>query len=210
MISGRSKDALEVLRADPDLSVRELAQRARDGAGAILERWSIPESQAAKLAALAETTLMQIEEIVFATETTIELNLARSAEPERWERLERLSKGQKATAILLLLLLESAGPPVVDQPEDDLDNTFISEDVVPSLRREKRTRQFLFATHNANIPVLADAELIVGLSPSGEAGIGRAEVLPGHVGSIDVEAVQKLVEDRLEGGHAAFELRRQK
>jgi len=78
--------------------------------------------------------------------------------------------GQKATAVLLLLLLESEAPLVVDQPKDDLDNRFITEGVVPKMREEKRRLQFVFATHNANIPVLGDAELIVGLTDSGEAG----------------------------------------
>ena len=60
-------------------------------------------------------------------------------------------------------------PWLVDQPEDDLDNRFITDGVVPIVRQEKRRRQFVFSTHNANIPVLGDAELIVGLTAAGEA-----------------------------------------
>jgi hypothetical protein len=48
--------------------------------------------------------------------------------------------------VLLLLLLESDAPLVVDQPEDDLDNRFITEGIVPKMRQEKRRRQFIFAT----------------------------------------------------------------
>ena len=99
---------------------------------------------------------------------------------------------------------------MVDQPEDDLDNRFITEGVVPRMREEKRRRQFVFSTHNANIPVLGDAELIVGLSAVGEAGQGRAQVPAEHVGSIDSEPVRELVEELLEGGRAAFETRRLK
>lgn len=69
---------------------------------------------------------------------------------------------EKATAVLLLLLLESDAPLVVDQPEDDLDNRFITERVVPKMGQEKRRRQFS-SPHNANIPVLGDAELIAAL-----------------------------------------------
>ena len=69
-----------------------------------------------------------------------------------------------------------AGPLVIDQPEDDLDNRFITEGVVPRMNDEKRRRQVVFATHNANIPVLGDAELIVGLSATGEADQGRAKL----------------------------------
>jgi len=49
------------------------------------------------------------------------------------------------------------------------DNRFITEGVVPIMRDEKRRRQFVFSTHNANIPVLGDAELILGLGRSGKA-----------------------------------------
>ena len=95
---------------------------------------------------------------------------------------EDLSTGQKATAVLLLLLLESGAPLLVDQPEDDLDNRFITEGIVPRMCEDKQCRQFIFSTHNANIPVLGDAELIVRLSAAGEAASGRARVAPGAHG----------------------------
>jgi ABC-type Na+ transport system ATPase subunit NatA len=124
--------------------------------------------------------------------------------------LEHLSTGQKATAVLLLLLLESDAPLVVDQPEDDLDNRFITEGVVPIMRDEKRRRQFVFSTHNANIPVLGDAELILGLGAKGEGKEGQAMILPEFMGSIDGQPVRELVEEILEGGKTAFEMRRLK
>ena len=127
-----------------------------------------------------------------------------------WEALDDLSTGQKATAVLLLVLLESDAPLIVDQPEDDLDNRFITEGVVPKMREEKRRRQFIFATHNANIPVLGDAELIAALSASGEAGRGHAEIPADCEGSIDSTTVRELVEEILEGGREAFEMRRLK
>jgi hypothetical protein len=113
--------------------------------------------------------------------------------------------------VLLLLLLESEAPLVVDQPEDDLDNRFITEGVVPIMRQEKRRRQFVFSTHNANIPVLGDAELILGLA-SGEVGEGHARIATKHMGSIDSRPVRELVEEILEGGKdalrdAAFQVR---
>ena len=76
------------------------------------------------------------------------------------------------------------------------------------MREEKQCRQFLFSTHNANIPVLGDAELIVGLSATGEAEHGRARIAPEHMGSIDAKPVRELVEEILEGGKEAFERRR--
>jgi hypothetical protein len=111
----------------------------------------------------------------------------------------------------LLLLHESAAPLVVDQPEDDLDNRFITVGLVPRMREEKRRRQFVFSTHNANIPVLGDAELILGLRATGEGGDrGHAEIPREHAGSIDSESVREFVEEILEGGREAFEMRRRK
>ena len=99
---------------------------------------------------------------------------------------------------------------MVDQPEDDLDNRFITDGVVPIVRQEKRRRQFVFSTHNANIPVLGDAELIVGLTAAGEGRGGRARVPREAMGSIDARLVRELVEEILEGGKTAFEMRRAK
>ena len=114
--------------------------------------------------------------------------------------------------MLLLLLLESDAPLIVDQPEDDLDNRFITEGVVPKMREEKRRRQFVFSSHNANIPVLGDAELILGMTASGSGEIeeGRARIAPEHMGSIDAKPVRDLVGQILEGGKEAFETRRLK
>ena len=78
------------------------------------------------------------------------------------------------------------------------------------MREEKRRRQFLFATHNANIPVLGDAELILGLSAAGEGESGSAKTVPEYTGSIDARPVRELIQELLEGGEDAFERRRRK
>lgn len=135
--SGRIKETLDVFGAADQLSARDLADRIREVPATIVERYGVSPNQAERLSAMNEEATMEIEEIAFPTETTIELNLGRTGDLTQWQRLENLSKGQKATAILLLVLLESEGPLIVDQPEDDLDNTFISDDVVPTVRREK-------------------------------------------------------------------------
>ncbi|MCA9712967.1 MAG: hypothetical protein KDK70_44490, partial [Myxococcales bacterium] len=73
------------------------------------------------------------------------------------------SVGEKSTAILSLLLSAGDQPIIIDQPEDDLDNQYVYNVVVDLLRRRKFSRQIIIATHNANIPVNGDAELIVAL-----------------------------------------------
>ena len=209
-IGGRLSEAINVLRQTENLSLPAFVQACREDADAIVAGFGIPRAQAERLAKTPDATLMQVEELDVPSTTKIELNTAPLHEVENWQTLDQLSTGQKATAVLLLLLLESDAPLVVDQPEDDLDNRFITEGVVPRMREEKRRRQFLFSTHNANIPVLGDAELILGLSASGEADSGGAKVAPEHMGAIDARPVRELVEELLEGGEEAFERRRRK
>lgn len=115
-----------------------------------------------------------------------------------------LSTGQKSTAILSLILVERGAPLVIDQPEDDLDNEFIFREIVKTLRREKERRQFIVATHNANIPVSGDAELIVLLKADHENGWAELS------GSIDDPEIREPVEIILEGGKDAFLLRQSK
>jgi len=209
-VGGRLSEALNILRDYPDLSLPEFVERCRQGPDAIRKTYAISPAQAERLASATPETLLQLEELELQPTTTIQLNTAAPGEPPSWQALGELSTGQKATAVLLLLLLESDSPLIIDQPEDDLDNRFITDGVVPRMREEKRRRQFVFSTHNANIPVLGDAELILGLSPSGEAESGHAEIKTEHMGSIDDSAVRGLVEDILEGGKEAFETRRLK
>lgn len=209
-VGGRLSEAIEALRRKETLSVRELARTCREGAAVLTADFGVPPAQAERLARAPAETHMRIEELDLPCSTKIELNVAATGEAPRWQALDALSTGQKATAVLLLLLLESDAPLVVDQPEDDLDNRFITEGIVPRMRDGKRRRQFLFSTHNANIPVLGDAELILGLSATGEAGGGHATIAPEHVGSIDADPVRALVEELLEGGQDAFERRRRK
>ena len=210
-IGGRLSEAIDQLREASDLSLPEFVKCCRDGSEAIRAAYSIPSAQAERLSKATPEILMRIEELELSSTTAISLNTATVGASPNWQPLEKLSTGQKATAILLLLLLESDAPLIVDQPEDDLDNRFITDGVVPKMREEKRRRQFVFSTHNANIPVLGDAELILGLTASGDAdNDGTSAIKPEHVGSIDSHQVRELVEEILEGGKDAFETRKRK
>jgi DNA repair ATPase RecN len=209
-VGGRLSETVEALSGMEELSLPEFADAWRSGRASLEKRFRLPGTQADKLVEAGPEVVMEIEELELPPTATIELNVAADESNPAWEVLDDLSTGQKATAVLLLLLLESDAPLVVDQPEDDLDNRFITEGVVPEMRREKRRRQFIFATHNANIPVLGDAELIAALSASGEAGRGHADIPVECEGSIDSAKVRELVEEILEGGREAFEMRRLK
>ena len=209
-VGGNLAAALDRLDSLNQLSLPELAQRCRQGRESLMNHYDLPSGAAERIAQADPVLFMRIEELDLPATTMIELNTAPEGAPAVWQTLQALSTGQKATAVLLLLLLESESPLIVDQPEDDLDNRFITEGVVPIIRHEKRRRQFVFSTHNANIPVLGDAELILGLDATGEAMEGHAKIASEHMGSIDSQPVRELVEEILEGGKAAFEMRRSK
>lgn len=210
-MGGQLKKTIDILSRDKMFELSQFVENCRKGAEAVRQHYpTITQWQAKSLAAAPEGVLMRLEVLELPSTTEIHLNTAPRNKTPSWRAIDDLSTGQKATAVLLLLLLESDAPLIVDQPEDDLDNRFITESVVPSIREEKFRRQFIFSTHNANIPVLGDAEMVLGLSASGEASHGHACIAREHMGSIDTRSVRELVEDILEGGKAAFEMRRLK
>jgi AAA domain, putative AbiEii toxin, Type IV TA system len=115
---------------------------------------------------------------------------------------KELSFGQKAAILLGVLLFSDRDDPlVIDQPEDHLDSAFISNSVVKTLRRVKERRQVIVATHNANIAVLGDAELIVPLRSWGGKGLIVDR------GSVDSEPTRERACTILEGGEDAYRRR---
>jgi hypothetical protein len=108
------------------------------------------------------------------------------------------------SVLLLLLLATLSEPLIIDQPEDNLDNRFIWEGVRPRVRALKGQRQLVFSTHNANIPVLGDAELVIVL----ESTAGKGRIAQDGAGSLDDHTVLALAGQILEGGPDAFQRRR--
>ena len=157
-LGGQRTPIINALEASERLSLRTLASACRGNADELQKEYGLTSAQAQKLASIGAEACFKLEELELNSTTQIELNVAHRDNDAEWRGLRSLSVGQRATAVLLLLLLESPTPLAVDQPEDDLDNRFIADDIVPIIKREKQKRQFLFATHNANIPVLGDAE----------------------------------------------------
>jgi len=190
-----------------DLTISALVAGARSGEEALLDRgWGMTWGLAELLAKLGETQLMELELIDLSDRVDLQLNVSHDLADERYRSLHQLSTGQQCTAILHLLLLENADPLILDQPEDNLDNAFIAERIVTELRAAKTERQFIFATHNANIPVFGDAEWIGVFSASDEQGHLRAA----DQGSIDVPAIRDQAARILEGGEDAFRQRQDK
>ncbi|MDA0815858.1 MAG: hypothetical protein O2924_04750, partial [Chloroflexi bacterium] len=86
-------------------------------------------------------------------------------EAAAYRDLSRLSGGAQVSTLLTVLLESEDGPPlVIDQPEDEIDSAFLWDTVLPALRRLKGWRQIIFATHDANVVVNGDADLVLQLS----------------------------------------------
>ena len=111
-----------------------------------------------------------------------------------------LSTGQKCTAILPILLMDSENPLLIDQPEDNLDNRFVYETIVDSISKVKKKRQLMFVTHNPNIPVLAEADKVIVLESDGT----NAKLL--NEGTVD--HCKDHIVTLLEGGEDAFNRRK--
>jgi len=142
--------------------------------------------------------LYDVETEIF--EDVLDITLFDNGTPKR---VDQLSKGQKATAMLPLILREAEYPLIFDQPEDDLDNRFIYETLVERIRELKTKRQLIFVTHNANIPVLGEADRVVVMKMETPNQSGVPDV-----GNID--AVKDKILSLLEGGADAFRMRQAK
>jgi len=116
--------------------------------------------------------------------------------------LDKHSLGQRASALILFLLAQKENDVlIIDQPEDDLDNQTIYDEVIKELKKIKGNMQFIFATHNANIPVLGDSEKVVSCSYD-------EKKITVHSGSIDNHQTQRFIVDIMEGGDEAFNRRK--
>jgi DNA repair ATPase RecN len=142
-------------------------------------------------------------EVVSKPETPI-IKVITKGSPGKQIPANQLSDGQKHTILLTIAMLaESNLPLVIDQPEDDLDNAFIFSSVVKTLRDIKERRQVIVVTHNANLAVLGDSELIFPMKRAGGTGEIHSR------GSIDKAETSTAVQNILEGGQLAFKRRKE-
>ena len=118
------------------------------------------------------------------------------------------SPGQKSAAILAFILNSGTDPLIIDQPEDDLDNSLIYNLVVKSIRKMKDKRQIIVVTHNPNIPVLGDAEgiLILERDNNGKVTFRKQK----KAGCIEEKLIREGICDIMEGGEEAFKKREKK
>lgn len=117
--------------------------------------------------------------------------------------IDKLSMGQKGTVLLKLFLAEGNYPIILDQPEENLDNKFIYNELVGAMRNAKNNRQVIIATNNANLVVNTDADQII----IAEFNQGRISY---KSGALESPEIRQEIMPLLEGGPEAFKRREQK
>ncbi len=146
------------------------------------------------------------------------------------DNIDVMSPGKKALVLLKLLidLAESKCPILIDQPEDDLDNRSVFDELIPFIRRKKKERQIIVVTHNANVVLGADAEEIIIANQTGSKSENKEKrfeyrsgaiendnpvfTIDGSIesGILNSKGIQQHICDILEGGEIAFEKRKNK
>ncbi len=180
------------------MSPRELvaAVEALDTA-AFVEAGGVSENRARRLVShLASADITEI--LLSDVEEEIEFSLL---DGQEFKETSRLSLGQRCTVVLPLLLAQDPSLAVLDQPEDHLDNAFVVETVVDVLRGRRAGAQRVIATHNANIPVLGEADRLIVLGSSGRQAFIAQE------GPLDQSEVVAAITRLMEGGAEAFRKR---
>jgi len=198
-----SSDAIEVLVNAPNKVTDGLllSQYIKGNEQNLREEFNLTQAMSSRILEWFKDSERLYELETFFPEDKIKIFLKVN---EEYKLINKLSTGQKATALLLLLFAQEDRIVVLDQPEEDLDNRFIYEDVVKILREIKGKRQLFIATHNANIPVLGDSELVLVLETKNERCVIN------NKGSIDKEDIRADVKNIMEGGEEAFRIRAEK
>lgn len=138
-----------------------------------------------------------------------------------------MSPGKRGLVLMQLILhLSNAEHPIlIDQPEDNLDNRTIFNELNQFMKDKKIQRQVLIVTHNANLVVSTDTEQVIVANQRGqEKGKGNREFQFEYVsgglehsfkddqetGVLYQMGIREHVCDILEGGESAFKKREEK
>ncbi|EKT66688.1 AAA family ATPase [Providencia alcalifaciens] len=118
-----------------------------------------------------------------------------------YKSFSHLSVGQRCTVILPIILQNENQVVILDQPEDHIDNAFIAETLIPAIKKCASTGQLIIITHNANIPVLGEADNIIHLESDGRRGYVK------EAGNLDNKIISNTISRIMEGGQKAFNIR---
>jgi DNA repair ATPase RecN len=140
------------------------------------------------------------------TPDVLQIRVKRHGEPVFADLNTGLSPGEQSAALLTLTLHSRVVPLVLDQPEDELGYNYVVNLIVPKILRTKQNRQMLIVTHNANVPVLGDADYIIKMENKPRAEGGR-QCIAAEQGCFESPRITASLLD-LEGGKRAFDFRR--
>jgi len=155
---------------------------------------NISKDRAARvIAQLREADLGHLSTILVDDNVSLQL-----LDGQDYKNFSDLSTGQRCTVVLPIILRHTDRVLVVDQPEDHIDNAFIVDTLIKSLLSRPQDSQFIFATHNANIPVLGNADQVIHLSSDGRRGFVNVAA------PLDDKRVVHAITNVMEGGASAF------
>lgn len=155
---------------------------------------SIPKDRAARLLGhLRENGAADI--VVASIEDNVRMSLLDGVD---YKDVENLSAGQRCTVILSVVLQHTSRTLIIDQPEDHLDNAYIATTIIKAIRNRKAHGQLIISTHNANIPVLGGADLVIEMTSDGRNGY--VQVCEQLTNPKAVDAITNV----MEGGRKAF------
>ena len=131
-------------------------------------------------------------------EDDLQIEYSRSGDGRDWSAITQGSQGQRSAALLAFLLAFGDDPLVLDQPEDDLDNHLIYELIVRQIRENKLRRQLIIVTHNPNVVVNGDAEMVHAFD------FVRGQCQVTERGALQEKSIRDEVCGVMEGGREAF------
>ena len=180
------------------MSPRELAEAVdRSDIRTLSSLAEIPDDRAVRV--IAQLSQQALSELLISwVDDGVNISLLDGSKPK--QTLE-LSTGQRCTAILPIIMQHRDRVLIMDQPEDNLDNAFVVDTLVKSISDRQPQSQYIVSTHNANIPVLGEADRVVLMESSGRRGFAAIS------GSLHEKSIVDAITTVMEGGRRAFERR---
>ncbi|WP_261885105.1 AAA family ATPase [Vibrio pomeroyi] len=157
---------------------------------------SITKDRASRVINALKSSINSVATVNLEDEVILEL-----LDGSETKGLAELSTGQRCTVILPIILAHKDFALIVDQPEDHIDNAFIVETLIASIKRRKGQGQTIVTTHNANVPVLGEAEEVIHLNSDGTRGYVLA------YGPLMQPNIVDAISSVMEGGREAFRCR---
>lgn len=154
---------------------------------------AISKDRANKIINNLKLSIQEIATVLLEDKVSFNLN-----DGTEWKDFSELSTGQRCTVILPIILEHEDTILIIDQPEDHIDNAFIVETLISSIIRRKDKGQIIVTTHNANVPVLGNADIVAHLSSDGKRGFIQAS------GSLNNDQIVDAISRVMEGGKKAF------